>query len=87
MAFSAPKPSSGDVDGIVNIDVNLDNFTLQDLLKLRADTDRRRLAWGPLHMIFSSFKPWATTSPANRSWTGPPQQSEAAGPVQGLLSI
>ena len=36
MAFFSPSTAPGDV-----IDVNLDNFTLQDLLKLRADIDRR----------------------------------------------
>ena len=40
MAFFSPQTASGDVID-VNIDVNLDNFTLQDLLKLRADIDRR----------------------------------------------
>lgn len=40
MAFFSPSTASGDVID-VNVDVNLDNFTLQDLLKLRADIDRR----------------------------------------------
>lgn len=40
MAFFSPQTASGDVID-VNIHVNLDNFTLQDLLKLRADIDRR----------------------------------------------
>ena len=40
MAFFSPSTASGDVID-VNVDVNLDNFTLQHLLKLRADIDRR----------------------------------------------
>ena len=40
MAFFSPSTAPGDVID-VNVDVNLDNFTLQDLLKLRADIDRR----------------------------------------------
>ena len=40
MAFFSPSTASGDVID-VNVDVNLDNFTLQDLLRLRADIDRR----------------------------------------------
>lgn len=41
MAFFSPADQAkGDVID-VNPDVNLDNFTLSDLLKLRADIDRR----------------------------------------------
>lgn len=84
MAFFSPQTASGDVID-VNIDVNLDNFTLQDLLKLRADIDRR-LGLGSFHSDLLQFQALGETLAGVAGVDGPPS-NQRQGPVQGLLLI